>query len=209
MDASIFQYGSEFRRSQLQGILSDCILVYSNITSSGKDLENNENKIRDEIAEYLSDDDYKENYTSTVKYFQVDTEVREKNNGRTDIRFLQVLPYKGQKVYFTIECKRLDGNAFLSSEYVTNGINRFTITMKYGTPLGYNAIMGFIVRTLSVEDTCNTINTNLSMNEYLVKVHEEITKGCYKFESKHILDETITLFHLWLDFSSCMKKKKK
>ena len=54
MDASVFQYGSEFRKSQLEGILTDCILVYSNITTSGKELENNENKIRDAIAEYLS-----------------------------------------------------------------------------------------------------------------------------------------------------------
>ena len=209
MDASIFQYGSEFRRSQLQGILSDCILVYSNIISSGRELENNENKIRDEIADYLSDDYYKDNYTSTVKYFQVDTEVREKKDGRTDIRFLQVLPYKGQKVYFTIECKRLDGNAFLSREYVSNGIKRFTKAKKYDTPLGYNAMMGFIVRTLSVDDTCNTINTNLPVDEYLEKMQEEVANGCYKFESKHILDGTITLLHLWLDFSSCMKEKTK
>lgn len=205
MDASVFQYGSEFRRSQLQGILSDCILVYSNITSSGNNIENNENKIRDEIADYLSDDDYKENYTTTVKYFQVDTEVREKKNGRTDIRFLQVHPYKGQKVYFTIECKRLDGNAFLSGQYVTNGINRFVKNKKYDTPLGFNAMMGFIVRTLNVEVTCKAINTNLPVEEYLVKMQEDVAKGYYKFESKHILDGTITLLHLWLDFSSCIK----
>lgn len=208
MDASVFQYGSEFRKSQLQGILTDCILVYTNIASSGEKLENNENKIRDVITDYLSDDDYKENYTSTVKFFQVDTEVREKKNGRTDIRFLQVLPYESQKVYFTIECKRLDGNAFLSSEYVTNGIKRFSKTKKYDTPLGFNAMMGFIVRTQNVDDTCNAINSNLSVDEYLVKMQEEVAKGCYKFESKHIFDGTITLLHLWLDFSSCMKDTK-
>lgn len=103
----------------------DCVLVYSKISSSCKGLENNENKTRDAIEEYLADDDYKEYYTSTVKYFQVDAEVREGENGRTDIRFLQVIPYQGQKVYFTIECKRLDGTAFLSKEYVVHGIERF------------------------------------------------------------------------------------
>lgn len=207
MDASVFQYGSEFRKSQLEGILTDCILVYSNITTSGKELENNENKIRDAIAEYLSDDDYKDNYTSTVRNFQVDTEVREGLNGRTDIRFLQTRPYLSQKIYFTIECKRLDGKAFLSNEYVSNGIKRFTKARKYDTPLGYNAMMGFIVRTLNVDDTCSAINANLAVDEYLSKMQEELAKGCYKFESKHILDGTITLLHLWLDFTSCMKKK--
>lgn len=206
MDATVFQYGSEFRRSQLEGILTDCILVYKIIKDSKTDLNNNENDIRDEVTKYLENNDYKERYTSTVKFFQVDTEVREGENGRTDIRFLQVIPYQGQKTYFTIECKRLDGKAFLSKEYVTHGVERFKDNKKYASPLGCNAMMGFIVRTLNVDDTCNMINSHLTADECLAKMQEEIPEGCYKFESKHILDGSITLLHLWLDFSLCMKK---
>lgn len=208
MDAALFQYTPEFRKSQLEGILTDCVLVYSKVSSSKKELENNENKIRDAIEEYLADDNYKEHYTSTVKFFQVDTEVREGENGRTDIRFLQVIPYQGQKVYFTIECKRLDGKAFLSKEYVIHGIERFKDEKKYATPLGCNAMMGFIVRTLNVDETCNAINTHLTAQEYLAKMHEELPNGCYKFESKHLLEGTITLLHLWLDFTPCIEKSK-
>lgn len=205
MDATMFQYKLEFRKTQLEGILTDCILVYSNIILGGEQIKNNENIIRDEIAKYLKDDAYKENHTSTVKFFHVDTEVTEGKNGRTDLRFLQVDPYKGQNNYFTIECKRLDGKNNLSKEYVLNGMERFTKKKKYDTPLGYNAMMGFIVKSLNVNETCRVINSNLSLDEWLVKMQEEIAKGCYKFESKHILPRNITLLHLWLDFSSNIK----
>ena len=93
MDAALFQYTPEFRKSQLEGILTDCVLVYSKISSSKKELENNENK---------------------------------------------------------------------------------------------------------------TINTHLTAQEYLAKMHEELPNGCYKFESKHLLEGTITLLHLWLDFTPCI-----
>lgn len=208
MDSIAFQYGQEYRRGQLNGILTDCVLVYKRIKDSRTDLNNNENDIRDEVTKYLEDDSYKEQYTSTVKFFHVDTEVREGKNGRIDIRFLQVSPYKDSKTYFTIECKRLDGKAYLSKEYVIHGIERFTKNRKYATPQGCNAMMGFIVRTLNVDETCNAINTHLTAQEYLAKMHEELPSGCYKFESKHLLEGTITLLHLWLDFTPCIEQSK-
>lgn len=208
MNATNFQYSPEFRRCQLEGILNDCMLVYSKITSSRKGIENNENKIRDKITDYLMNDNYKKKYTSVVKDFQVDKEVQEGDNGRTDIRFLQASPYQGQKVYFTIECKRLDGKAILSKEYVVNGLDRFKDPNKYATPLGCNAMIGFIVRTIKVDDTCNEINSHLAADEYLVKIHEELPEGCYKFESIHLIKETITLIHLWMDFTSCIVHSK-
>ena len=102
----------------------------------------------------------------------------------------------------------LDGKAFLSKEYVIHGIERFKDEKKYATPLGCNAMMGFIVRTLNVDETCNAINTHLTAQEYLAKMHEELPNGCYKFESKHLLEGTITLLHLWLDFTPCIEKSK-
>ena len=86
MNAEKFQYGPEYRKSQLRGILSDCINVYKLILSSGAMLPNNENLIRDEVAKYIQDDEYKNENTSSIKNFQVDTEAREGVYGRTDIR---------------------------------------------------------------------------------------------------------------------------
>ena len=206
IDAAIFQYGSPFRRTQLEGILSDCSLVYQKILSSGIVLNNKENEIRDKLAEYLEDDDYKMSHTAIVRSFQVDHEVPEGTNGRVDFRFLKSNPYLGQKVYYIIECKRLDGGHHLNKEYVENGINRFKTPGKYSSHLGVNGMMGFLVRQVDVNDTCWNINTLLADNECLVPASLKCADGCCGFESKHsVTSGSVTLLHLWMDFSSCVK----
>ena len=204
MNAEKFQYGSEYRKSQLRGILSDCINVYKLILSSGAMLPNNENLIRDEVAKYIQDDEYKNENTSSIKNFQVDTEAREGVYGRTDIRFVPVSPYEGQKIYFTIECKRLDGSKHLNKEYVFNGINRFKNPEKYSTPLGYNAMIGFIVKKVNVESVHEDINSHLTSEEYLSVLPFDHTQGCYTFESNHKSQKDIVLLHLWLDLSKAV-----
>lgn len=205
MDAGIFQYTTSFRRKQLEGIMTDCIAVYKVMLAEGKQLNNKENDIRDELAKYLQDDFFKENYTMAVKYFHVDTEIREGEHGRTDFRFLQVKPYENQSTYFTIECKRLDGGLFLNKEYVEKGVCRFTTLAKYKTTLGYNAMMGFMVRRFDVANACGSINGQLANGEQLSIVYSDETEGYHEFESRHQNIGSFTLFHLWLDFSACIK----
>lgn len=200
MNAAKFQYSTQFKKAQLMGILIDCINVYKLILSSGGVLPNNENLIRDEIAKYIQDDDYKNENTSSIKNFQVDTEVRERS-GRTDIRFVPVNPYQGQKVYFSIECKRLDGGSRLTKEYVINGINRYKDPEKYSTPLGYNAMIGFIVKKVDEANVYNNINSYLTSDEYLSVLPLEYPRGCSIFESNHKSHKKFILLHLWLDFS--------
>ena len=205
IDAALFQYGPLFRNKQLEGVMTDCTRVYERIVTSGVKLKNNENEIRNKMAEYLEDDSYKAE-TLTVKNFQVDHEVPEGPHGRVDIRFLPVNPYEGQKVYFIIECKRLDGCSYLNKEYVKHGINRFKTPDKYSTPLGVNGMMGFLVKPLDVAITCDNINTHLVVEEHLVPVASVCPSGCTEFESKHSsISGAITLLHLWLDFSSSVE----
>ena len=185
--------------------MTDCTRVYEKIVTSGIKLKNNENEIRNKMAEYLEDDSYKAE-TLTVKNFQVDHEVPEGPHGRVDIRFLPVNPYEGQKVYFIIECKRLDECSYLNKEYVEHGINRFKTPDKYSTPLGVNGMMGFLVKPLDVAITCDNINTHLVVDEHLVPVASVCPSGCTEFESKHSsISGAITLLHLWLDFSSSVE----
>lgn len=205
MDAAIFQYGPLFRRKQLEGIMTDCARLYELVVSNGKKLANNENEIRDRLAEYLEDDDYKANCTTAVKNFQVDHEVPEGQHGRVDFRFHQAIPYQGQKVYYIIECKRLDGSNRLNKEYVEHGIYRFKTTDKYSTPLSINGMMGFLVKPLDVADTRGDINNHLSVDEQLKTVTLNTTSGCYDFESNLIAPSgKITLIHLWMDFSNLL-----
>lgn len=205
IDTANFQYGSQFRKRQLEGILTDCARVYELVVSNGSSLHNNENEIRDKLAEYLEDDDYKTNCTSMVKNFQVDPEVPEGSHGRVDLRFLPVNPYEGQKVYYIIECKRLDGSNHLNKEYVEHGMKRFKSPDKYSTRLGFNGMMGFLVNQLDVALTCGSINTSLAAEEQLNAVAFS-TSGCYAFESSlNTTLERVTLLHLWMDFSSVME----
>ena len=206
IDAANFLYGPQFRRKQLEGILTDCARVYELVVSKGSSLKNNENEIRDKLAEYLEDDDYKANCTSMVKNFQVDPEVPEGQHGRVDFRFLPVNPYEGQKVYYIIECKRLDGSNHLNKEYVEHGMKRFKSPDKYSTRLGFNGMMGFLVKPLDVALACGSINTNLASDEQLNADAFITIPGCYAFESSlNTPLERITLLHLWMDFSSVME----
>ncbi len=207
MDAGIFQYKTLFRRKQLEGILTDCIAVYKIMLAEGKQLNNKENDIRDELTKYFQDDLFIENHTTAVKYFHVDTEIREGEHGRIDIRFLKVKPYETPSTYFTIECKRLDGGMSLNKKYVKEGIFRFTTLAKYKTTLGYNAMMGFMVKRFDIVGACDSINGQLADGEQLSTVISNETEGYHKFESSHQNNiGTFTLFHLWLDFSACIKQ---
>lgn len=207
MDATVFEYDKFFYFNQLNGILNDIYNVYVLICNNGRQIKNDENKIRDEFGFYFENQYYKETTTTAKDYFFESEGRQQKTAGRVDIRFLSPNCYGHQDAYFAIECKRLDGKAHLCKEYVENGIRRFTAE-KYPSLLGCNAMMGFIVRTLNVDETCKTINTHLTAHEYLTKMHEDLPDGCYKFESKHLLESKITLLHLWLDFTACIEKSK-
>lgn len=203
MDASVFAYRESFRMTQLQGILNDICNVYLLICKTGKNVSNNENAIRDAVCDYLQNDFYKNNYTNVVRCYHVDTEVREGDHGRTDIRFLKVKDYEGQQVYYTIECKRLDGNSHLCKEYVDNGIRRFT-TGKYPTFLGCNAMLGFLVRAIDLAETINKVNSHLDVTEHL-HIQSGTTSTMVRLESCHSVPNMFLLYHLWTDFSGIVE----
>lgn len=203
MDATVFAYRESFRMNQLQGILHDVCNVYLLICKAGKKVSNNENAIRDALCYYLQNDSYKNNYTDVVKCYHVDTEAREGEHGRTDIRFLKVKDYEGQQVYYTIECKRLDGSSHLCKEYVDNGIRRFT-TGKYPTYLGCNAMLGFIVCAIDLGATVNMVNSHLDVTEHL-HIQSSIMSSMARLESWHSTPEMFLLYHLWTDFSGIVE----
>ena len=200
MDATVFAYREPFRMTQLLGILHDICNVYLLICKAGKKVSNNENAIRDAFCDYLQNDGYKNNYTDVVKCYQVDTEVREGEHGRTDIRFLKVKDYEGQQVYYTVECKRLDGSGHLCKEYVDNGIRRFT-TGKYPTYLGCNAMLGFVVCAIELGETVNKVNGHLEVDEQL-KTQSMNMAPMVRLESQHKSPYNFVLYHLWTDFSN-------
>lgn len=202
MDASVFVYAESFRMTQLQGILHDICNVYLLICKKEKKVLNDENAIRDAFGEYLQNDTYKNTFTDIVRCYQVDTEVREGERGRTDIRFLKVKDYEGQQVYYTIECKRLDNKSHLCKEYVENGIRRFT-TGKYPTYLGCNAMLGFVICSIDLGETVGKVNSYLDTMEHL-KTQSTAMSSMVRLESQHTAPQRFTLYHLWMNFSDLL-----
>lgn len=205
MDASVFGYNEAYYRSQLRGILHDICLTYEQIIQSGVKLPNNENIIRNEFGKYFSCQNYKMT-TSTARYYYYDYEVSLQNtSGRVDMRFLSPNCYAVQDYFFGIECKRLDGKMHLSKEYVVNGIRRYT-TGKYPSNLGCNAMLGFIVCPVNLDDTVKYVNDNLAVEEYLKQVGTT-TERVAGFESNHTSPGQIVLYHLWMSFVGMIENK--
>ena len=203
MDATVFAFKEPFRMTQLQGLMRDICNVYLLICKAKKNVSNNENAIRDAICDYLQNDSYKNNHTDVVRCYHVDTEAREGEHGRTDIRFLKVKDYEGQQVYYTIECKRLDGGSHLCKEYVENGIRRFT-TGKYPTYLGCNAMLGFVVCAIDLGATVDLVNIHLNTPEYL-SFKSTVMSSVVKLKSQHTTPYNFVLYHLWTDFTGIVE----
>lgn len=199
MDVAIFGYSEAYYQSQLKGLLHDIAVVYERILQSGVKLPNNENTIRNEFGKYFSDQSYKAT-TTTAKDYYYDYEVSlQKTAGRVDMRFLSPNCFGVQDYFFGIECKRLDGTKHLSKEYVVNGIRRFT-TGKYPSYLGCNAMLGFVVCPIDLDEIVGYVNNNLSVDEYLQQVGTA-TARTVGFESSHTSPYHLVLYHLWMIFA--------
>ena len=120
--------------------------------------------------------------------------------------------FEDQEAYYVIECKRLNntntsGSSGLNSEYIQNGIHRFT-SKKYSSYYSVNGMIGFIVEDLNIEENTERINTLLlgSMNE--INTIQQLTKSshiknfAYQYISQHTdIDKSeIKIYHLMFDF---------
>ena len=218
LSASAYQHSSTFSNYELECILQECVSVYNQIRSSNRLFPNNEELIRDGFIEYLKDDDYKNVHQPLDKY-QFDKEVEE-GLGRLDIRILPVNPYQGDKAFYSIECKRLDnrntsGTTGLNAEYIKNGICRF-VTNYYSSYHDCNAMFGFVVEEMDINQNINQINAllpNNYINQQNVTVNANATQPLmyidfangypysYISKHKHISNKELVLYHLMFDFS--------
>lgn len=218
LSASIYQFSSTYFNNELECILQECVGVYNQIISANTVFQNDEEKIRDGFIAYLKDDDYKHAHEPLGRY-QFDKEV-EDGSGRLDIRILPVNPYRGDKAFYSIECKRLDnknaaGISGLNAEYVKNGICRY-VSSYYSSHYGSNAMFGFVVESMDIAQNVGHINSLLSVdfhkspektinaNPAQELTHVDFANGYqYSYVSKHRTGSgnEITLYHLLFDFS--------
>ena len=224
LDASSFDYSQTRKDSNLEFILTKCVVVYNTILNSGINLSNDENLIRDEFLKYLKDHDFK--VENKLKHLAFDKEISE-NAGRVDIRILPTKDeYVDESAYYSIECKRLNSTNFsgrtgLNAEYVKNGICRFS-TEYYSSYFGCSAMFGFLVEPVNVQkDIVNNINSMLNtdfLNAQGQSVNANATQQMqyenfadgysYSYVSKHThrSGNELTLYHLMFDFSKISQK---
>ena len=184
--------------------------------------KNDEETIRDGFMCYLKDDIYKNAHSPLDKY-QFDKEV-EDGKGRLDIRILNVNPYKGDKAFYSIECKRLDNNykngiSGLNFKYIKDGMCRY-ISGYYSTYYDTNVMFGFVVEQMDITKNIDNINALLPVSFFnqqneLVNANTvqplqyfDFANGYpFSYMSKHThkSGKEITLYHLMFDFSNSIQ----
>ncbi len=214
LDASPFSYNGDFFKREFEEILSKIVACYNLMLANNVSLSNDENKIRDCILyDYLKNQPIKVQL-DLVNYL-FDPELPE-DKGRIDIRIMPVNPFREDKAYFIIECKRLDANntsgiTGLNAQYISEGVNRF-VSKKYSSYYKTNGMIGFIVEKLDIEKNRQAINSLLT-NEFKhitttqVLTQKIIATGFdFSYYSTHnTATDELTIYHLMFDFSKNIK----
>ena len=131
--------------------------------------------------------------------------------GRTDIRVVSRNWFMDVNDYYTIECKRIDGNATLNKEYIINGIARFVVSPpKYPSFNKRNIMFGFVVRDIDIPD--NTMEIERLQKEMLdavtsdgFRLNNHFGADCYIYSCGYAVNsEWVELRHLFYNFSGCI-----
>ena len=209
LDASCFKHARSSVTNEFIMVLRGFIRIYELICKKGGRVINNEVKIRDRIFKYLQDVKIT-NAIVPFMFYRVNKEVDE-NKGRLDLKIERLMPYSNPKDYFSIECKRLDGNILsgksgLNAKYVKEGINRYK-QGKYTSYNGVNGMFGFIVANIDIDENVKYINAFLRKKERLSKVciddyFDESFMSAHGTKDRRKL----VLYHLMFDFHKYIQR---
>ncbi len=221
--ADLFVYSDYTHEEQFRLILIGIIEAYHLMLVNCAAIENKEKTIRNYLCEnYLQDGKFKEKYRLQPFHFEAEPAAIKKSKevGFIDIKVITTDTFFEPKDYYTLECKRLDGDYLnksvstykansLAVEYIKNGIMRFVIN-KYPTPFGVNGMIGFIVKPSNIDDGVNDINNLInqrfpqSNTTRLLSKMSFIKNFNFTYISSHadVDYNNFDLYHLMLDYSS-------
>ncbi|MBB2146834.1 hypothetical protein GM921_15125 [Pedobacter sp. LMG 31464] len=212
-DASVFKQNAKlYYEGELVSILNKISQCHS-ISLSFNDLyRNNEDSIRDQLhCNYLNNTEIKKKIGLRY-HFECEPKEFGVGEGYLDIKVFNANIFKNPSEYFIIECKRLNslnlkGRTGLNAEYIEHGIMRF-VKEKYSCYHRINAMIGFIVSKLDLDENINNIN-HLLINEFPDSNTTDVIKpysnqSSQPFISKHydVSKRPFRLYHLMLDYSS-------
>lgn len=223
----LFQYDELAYNEQFEIILEGIVAAYRLMLKDCSVIQNNENTIRNFLHEYyLSNEYFKKSHQLVPFHFEAEPAVikKLKEKGFIDIKIIIPNTFFVPNAYFTIECKRLDGEYrdkrrknnpplrknSLAVEYVKNGILRF-VEGKYPNSLGVNGMIAFIVQKTDIEATINDINSLLEQQRFKnTNTRQLLTKydlidsfdDAYLSVHEDKNGNLFELYHLMLDLSS-------
>ena len=219
LSAAGFSFNRQIYFGEFEILLSKITSCYKLMVRDKVQFLNDENKIRDVLVnEYINNSILKRKLG--IAYFIFPEVPETESIGRTDIRIQKPDSFYNQnEAYYIIECKRLDnkatqGTSGLNTEYIRNGICRFTSSY-YTSHYGVNALIGFVVEPMNIHRNTNDINfllkkhfpeTNTTVvltQEYFIPDFE------YHYRSIHQKEDTteLRLYHLMFDFSAHIKRQ--
>lgn len=149
----------EIASSTLSYIVSKIIACFEKMiddySNDSIKIANKENVIRDHLfSKYLDNDEVMRNMGFDDFRFFSETPVNYINGqpqGRTDLHVISIHEFRHRKKYFTIECKRLDGNTTLNRKYIGEGMRRFLgESPKYSSLYQVNGMLGFVVKCIDI-----------------------------------------------------------
>jgi len=216
LNAMGYGYNATNYTAEFQRVLCGVFACYTMMLKDNIVVPNDENEIRNVLLDdYLNDNTVRKQ--TDLIWYSFNKEVPEQD-GRVDIKVEFRNPFISTKAYYIIECKRLNnknatGISGLNAEYIKSGIYRF-VSKYYSTNCGVNAMIGFVVEQLNIEENVKNINSLLN-NPKLNNCNttQEIQQAAfipdfefhYCSEHRNIENEDFILYHLMLDFSNNIK----
>ncbi len=213
LDASNFFPAKTVKYKEFEIILTKITKCYHMMIEDGVVIPNDENGIRDILVnDYVNNCEIKRKLE--LRYFVLPEVEETGTSGRTDIRIFNPNTYYDQAEYYIIECKRLDekartGTSGLNSKYIKKGIQRF-ISEHYSSYYQTNAMIGFMVKSIDIDENIENINQLLITNHTKCNTLRKITKEHfisdfeYQYSSKHktASGSDLKLYHLMFDFNN-------
>ncbi|WP_291862212.1 hypothetical protein [Marinilabilia sp.] len=171
------------------------------------------------VKKYLRNKDAKQKYDIGYLGFEIESGEIDINNqtvGFIDIKVLNLgnKDLLDEDEYYSIECKRLDGESTKNNLYIKEGINRY-VNSKYSQQMPFSAMVGFIESGITANIKDN-INSSLIENKYFQtysSLLEYVFVADFKetFVSKHERKNSqftdIEIFHFLFDFQGLIKKE--
>jgi hypothetical protein len=217
LSATGFYYNHQIYFREFEILLSKITSCYHLMLRDEIKLPNNENVIRNVfVNQYINNSRIKSQLE--IAYFIFPEVPETESIGRTDIRIQKPDSFYNQnEAYYIIECKRLNnkarrGTSGLNSEYIRNGICRFTSNY-YTSKYGVNALIGFVVEPMDIHQNVDDIN-------FLLQNHfpeANTTSGFsrkqfipdfeYHYHSEHLCDNKreILLYHLMFNLTGLVQ----